>query len=212
MLTVAEALQIDEFSGAQVVAGRGGLLRSVAWVHVAAVEDAARWLGERLTRVQAVGVVVGLAGVALVVAHKFDLGAITLGSLAAVTWALACVTGGRFVFTPGGGSATCWQRNCSRTKRPRAVGDVSSGFAVSVRNSACPRIPARSELAGKAAIVDVPVGKGHVVMFANNPMWRHQTHGSFSLLFNAILNYDNLGVGRPAPRAGGPAATEEDEQ
>lgn len=57
-----------------------------------------------------------------------------------------------------------------------------------------------SELAGKAAVVDVPVGKGHVVMFANNPMWRHQTHGSFSLLFNAILNYDNLGVGRIEPR------------
>ena len=55
-----------------------------------------------------------------------------------------------------------------------------------------------SELAGKAAVVDVPVGKGHVVMFANNPMWRHETHGSFSLLFNAILNYDNLGVGRSA--------------
>ena len=58
-----------------------------------------------------------------------------------------------------------------------------------------------AELAGKAAVVDVPVGKGHVVMFANNPMWRHETHGSFELLFNAILNYDNLGVGRPA--AGG---------
>ncbi|HEY9063864.1 MAG TPA: DMT family transporter [Burkholderiaceae bacterium] len=55
---------------------------------------AVRWLGERLTRIQAVGVVVGLAGVALVVAHKFDLGAITLGSLAAVAWALVCVTAG----------------------------------------------------------------------------------------------------------------------
>ena len=55
-----------------------------------------------------------------------------------------------------------------------------------------------ADLAGKAAVVDVPVGKGHVVMFANNPMWRHQTHGSFSMLFNAILNYDNLGVGRSA--------------
>jgi hypothetical protein len=53
-----------------------------------------------------------------------------------------------------------------------------------------------SELAGKAAVVDVPVGRGHVVMFANNPMWRHETHGSFPMLFNAILNYDNLGVGR----------------
>lgn len=55
---------------------------------------AARWLGERLTRTQAIGVVVGLAGVGLVVAHKFDLGAITLGSLGAVAWALACVTAG----------------------------------------------------------------------------------------------------------------------
>jgi hypothetical protein len=57
-----------------------------------------------------------------------------------------------------------------------------------------------SELAGKPAVLDVPVGKGHVVMFANNPMWRHETHGSFSLLFNAALNFDNLHVGRAAPR------------
>lgn len=68
-----------------------------------------------------------------------------------------------------------------------------------------------SELAGKAAVVDVPVGKGHVVMFANNPMWRHQTHGSFSLLFNAILHFDNLGVGRAEP-ARGQGATSADEE
>ena len=67
-----------------------------------------------------------------------------------------------------------------------------------------------SELAGKAAVVDVPVGRGHVVMFASNPMWRHQTHGSFSLLFNAILHYDHLGVGRSEPtRSQRPAADEE---
>jgi hypothetical protein len=60
-----------------------------------------------------------------------------------------------------------------------------------------------AELAGKPAVLDVPVGKGHVVMFANNPMWRHQTHGSFSLLFNAALNYDHLNVGRSTPRRGG---------
>jgi hypothetical protein len=59
-----------------------------------------------------------------------------------------------------------------------------------------------SELAGKPAVIDVPVGKGHVVMFANNPMWRHQTHGSFSMLFNAALNFDHLHVGRAAPRRG----------
>jgi ribosomal protein S18 acetylase RimI-like enzyme len=55
------------------------------------------------------------------------------------------------------------------------------------------------ELAGKPAIVDVPVGKGHIVFFAVNPMWRYETLGSFSLLFNAALNYRNLGAGRPEP-------------
>ena len=69
-----------------------------------------------------------------------------------------------------------------------------------------------AELAGKAAVVDVPVGRGHVVMFANNPMWRHETHGSFSLLFNAILNYDNLGVGRrEGGRTAAPVAVDEDQ-
>ena len=56
-----------------------------------------------------------------------------------------------------------------------------------------------NELANRPAIVDVPVGRGHVVMFATNPMWRHQTQGEFFLLFNAALNFDNLHVGRPEP-------------
>ena len=55
------------------------------------------------------------------------------------------------------------------------------------------------ELAGKPAVVDVPVGKGHVVFFAINPMWRQQTFGSFGLLFNAALNYRSLDTGRAAP-------------
>jgi hypothetical protein len=57
-------------------------------------------------------------------------------------------------------------------------------------------LAAGSELVNKPAVIDVPVGRGHVVMFATNPMWRHQTQGEFFLLFNAVLNYDNLGVGR----------------
>jgi hypothetical protein len=59
-----------------------------------------------------------------------------------------------------------------------------------------------NELANRPAIVDVPVGRGHVVMFATNPMWRHQTQGEFFLLFNAALNYDNLNVGRTEPQRG----------
>jgi len=51
------------------------------------------------------------------------------------------------------------------------------------------------ELAERPAVVDCPVGKGHVVLFANNPMWRWETQGSHALVWNALLNWDNLGVG-----------------
>jgi purine catabolism regulator len=44
MLTVADALQMEEFAGARVVAGHAGLSRPVAWVHVASVPDAPAWL------------------------------------------------------------------------------------------------------------------------------------------------------------------------
>ncbi len=62
-----------------------------------------------------------------------------------------------------------------------------------------------SELANAPAVIDVPVGRGHVVMFANHPMWRHQTQGSFFLLFNAALNFDSLDTERasqPTRRSG----------
>jgi hypothetical protein len=54
------------------------------------------------------------------------------------------------------------------------------------------------EIAEKPAVVDVPHGKGHVVLFANNPMWRDETMGSFFLIFNAVMNYDHLDAGRAA--------------
>ncbi|MFN7542232.1 MAG: M14 family zinc carboxypeptidase [Acidobacteriota bacterium] len=52
------------------------------------------------------------------------------------------------------------------------------------------------ELAGRPVIVDVPVGQGHVVLFANNPMWRHQTQGSWPFVFNAAMNFAHLSAGR----------------
>jgi hypothetical protein len=55
-------------------------------------------------------------------------------------------------------------------------------------------------LAGRAVAVDAPLGKGHVVMFANRPYWRWQTQGSFFLGFNAILNWNDLDAGRAQPR------------
>jgi len=52
------------------------------------------------------------------------------------------------------------------------------------------------EIAQHAAIVDSPLDRGHVVLFAMNPFWRGQTSGSYSLVFNTILNFDNLNAGR----------------
>jgi hypothetical protein len=53
-----------------------------------------------------------------------------------------------------------------------------------------------SELAQRAAVIDAPVGQGHVVLFSNNPFWRAETKGSYFLVFNAILNFDSLSAGR----------------
>ena len=52
------------------------------------------------------------------------------------------------------------------------------------------------EIAQHAAIIDVPSGNGHVLLFSTNPFWRGQTKGSYFLVFNAILNWDNLNAGR----------------
>jgi hypothetical protein len=47
-------------------------------------------------------------------------------------------------------------------------------------------------LAQKAAVVDARVGKGHVLLFAINPMWRAATLGSYPLVTNAIIHFDAL--------------------
>ena len=57
-------------------------------------------------------------------------------------------------------------------------------------------LDAGSEIAQHPAVVDVPAGKGHVVLFSNNPIWRGETHGTSFLVFNALLNFDNLDAGR----------------
>jgi hypothetical protein len=79
------------------------------------------------------------------------------------------------------------------TQRPRVV----LRFASDEKNLLVSGMLAGgSELANAPAVIDVPVGRGHVVMFATNPMWRHQTQGSFFLLFNAALNFDSLDTER----------------
>jgi hypothetical protein len=53
-----------------------------------------------------------------------------------------------------------------------------------------------SGIAQRPVVVDDPVGKGHVVLFANNPVYRGETIGSYALVFNTLMNWDNLNAGR----------------
>ena len=53
-----------------------------------------------------------------------------------------------------------------------------------------------SEIAQRPAVVDSPMEKGHVVLFANNPIYRGETIGSYFLVFNTLLNFDHLDAGR----------------
>jgi hypothetical protein len=53
-------------------------------------------------------------------------------------------------------------------------------------------IEGAGEMAERAAVVKARYGKGNVLLFANNPLWRGETIGSYPLVFNAILNFDKL--------------------
>jgi hypothetical protein len=53
------------------------------------------------------------------------------------------------------------------------------------------------EIRDRPFAVEVPggySGKGRVVMFANNPIYRWQNHGEFNMVFNSVLNWNDLGA------------------
>jgi zinc carboxypeptidase len=52
------------------------------------------------------------------------------------------------------------------------------------------------EIAQHAAVIDSPLDRGHVILFSSNPFWRGQTAGSYSLVWNVLVNFDNLNAGR----------------
>jgi hypothetical protein len=51
----------------------------------------------------------------------------------------------------------------------------------------------QTSIAERAIVVDAHLGQGNVLLFANNPVYRGETIGSYPLVFNAILNFDHLG-------------------
>ena len=53
-----------------------------------------------------------------------------------------------------------------------------------------------NEIAQHPAVLDVPSGSGHVVLFSINPVYRGETENTYSLVLNTLLNFDSLNVGR----------------
>ncbi len=54
------------------------------------------------------------------------------------------------------------------------------------------------DIKGRAAVVVTPAGKGEIVMFTTNPVWRWQNMGEYRMIFNTLMNFRNLA---PAPSA-----------
>ena len=66
-------------------------------------------------------------------------------------------------------------------------------------------------LIGRPAILDMPVGKGHVVSFNFNPMHRDMNRGDQRMLWNAILNWQAIVTAKPKADANPSPSPEPDE-
>jgi hypothetical protein len=50
------------------------------------------------------------------------------------------------------------------------------------------------QIRNRPMVVDAPSGKGRVIMFANNPIYRWQTFGEHAMIFNSILFWNDMGI------------------
>jgi hypothetical protein len=60
------------------------------------------------------------------------------------------------------------------------------------------------QIRNRPAVVDAPVGKGRVIFYVNNPVYRWQTFGEHGLVFNAILFYNDMPAPAPKPNVTAP--------
>jgi hypothetical protein len=52
------------------------------------------------------------------------------------------------------------------------------------------------EIAQHPAVLDVPSGSGHVILFSINPIYRGETENTYALVLNTLLHFDHLDAGR----------------
>jgi hypothetical protein len=87
---------------------------------------------------------------------------------------------------------------------PRQRGGVVARYAPSGELFLSGLVQNGGGMAGQPAVVTVPTGQGHVVLFGFNPLHRFQNHGSFAMVWNAMMHWNRLEVGM------GPVTAEED--
>jgi hypothetical protein len=80
----------------------------------------------------------------------------------------------------------------------RARGLVLMDFPGGAANVLSGLMTTPDEIKNRPALITEPLGKGRVLMFATNPVYRWQNFGEFRMLYNALLNYRQLDLGLPA--------------
>ena len=76
--------------------------------------------------------------------------------------------------------------------RPQVIARFTGGEAGVL--SGLMRSP--DQIRNRPMIVDAPSGKGRVIMFANNPIYRWQTFGEHEMVFNALMFWNDMAGGR----------------
>jgi hypothetical protein len=83
--------------------------------------------------------------------------------------------------------------------RPRVIARFTGGDA-SVLSGV---MRGSDQIRNRPMVVDAPSGKGHVLLFANNPIYRWQTFGEHAMVFNALLFWNDFAAD-PPPTVGTP--------
>jgi hypothetical protein len=97
----------------------------------------------------------------------------------------------------------------SKNDGPWGVGDELEPIAKQTESESADQQPmvvsggmrGESDLEGRPAILDIPVGRGHIIAFGFDPIHRTLSRSDFRLVWNALLNWNDL----PEPSANPPA-------
>ena len=82
----------------------------------------------------------------------------------------------------------------SSPDRPQVIARFTGGEAGVL--SGLMRNP--DQIRNRPMVVDAPSGKGRVILFANNPIYRWQTFGEHAMVFNALMFWNDMASAAPA--------------